>query len=405
MAAPVLTPEEIAQLEKERIEAIGVRDAMLSAVPLKTARAAELLVADGSFAKFFTYYNDDIIGQYDAERKELNGDYIASPIVEADITNPASLIASRTTPSLPATDIIRIAEFDGVPLILDSDNEQQHVIDQAGPEDVLQNGISGTVPTVTVTSLTASALTASSTTLDMIDTFGPMSFTIGDVFIVHDGGTDAAVIEVTGVTDNAGGNPPYDITLDIDVIIAPAGTIASSSPVIDSFSGFNNTERTTKVASDSSLQPLMDTLIVQLEGFINSRIANLNPQLTALAAQEDPDAVAEIITTTGLVNVSKTFLTNYLVSTDISDTGLASLSTERGTRATEITTRLAQIVANFTGQTENYFNRRYGTGNDRGNTARGTLRLQKNSEQGIVTVQGLADAAQDAIDAIDAILA
>ena len=54
MAAPVLTPEEIAQLEKERIEAIGVRDAMLSAVPLKTARAAELLVADGSFAKFFT---------------------------------------------------------------------------------------------------------------------------------------------------------------------------------------------------------------------------------------------------------------------------------------------------------------------------------------------------------------
>ena len=406
MAAPILTDAERAQLEKERDAQISLRDVSLAAVPAKIARAAELAVADGSFKKFFDYYNDDIIAQYDAEKRALNGDYIDAPIVEADITEPANQnLTHRTAPALPDTDLLRIAEFDGGPLLVDPLNETQAISDQADVEDVLENGVAGTTPTVTATSLTASNLDSNSTTLDMIDATGPMAFVIGDILVVHDGGSDAAVIEVTGVTDNAGGDPPYDITLDIIFHVEPSGTISSGADVIGGFSGFNNTERTNKVASDSNLQPVIDSLITSLEIELNLRLTSLSEQLVALGLNQDPDAVAEIATTIGLVNTSDSFIDNYLLTTDISDTGLASLASERGSRGSEITTRVSQINANYTGQTENYYDRRYNSGNDRANLSRGTLRLQKNAEDGAVNAQARADVAQDSIDAYDAILA
>jgi hypothetical protein len=111
---PTLSPAEIAQLQAEKAKQENFASAMLAAVPQKTARAAELAVADGAFQKFFDYYNDDIIGKYDAERKALNGQYIADPISEDDIIGPASIDGSvRTTPTMPDTDIVRVDEFDG----------------------------------------------------------------------------------------------------------------------------------------------------------------------------------------------------------------------------------------------------------------------------------------------------
>jgi hypothetical protein len=103
-------------------------------------------------------------------------------------------------------------------------------------------------------------------------------------------------------------------------------------------------------------------------------------------------------------NTSKTFLTNYLVTTIISDTGLGTLATERATRGAQITARVTAIVAAYTGQTENYFDRRYTVANDRANTARGTLRLQKATEGSVSQLTSYADQAQDAIDAINALL-
>ncbi len=404
MAAPTLTQEEIDILNAEKTTQEGVATTFAAAVPAKNARAADLAVQDGAFKKFFNYYNDDIIGQYDTERKALDGLFIISPIVEDDILKPANLEAHRTTPSLPATDIIRIVEFDGGGTDTSVINESQHITDQSPIEDKLQNGVSGTSPTTTITSLTNSVLTSSSTTLNMLDATGPMSFTIGDVFVVHDGGTDAAVIEVTSVLDNGGGNPPFDFTLGIIVKVAPSGTLASSSSVKHPFSGFTDAERNTKTATDTDFQPLMDSLVASLQAILALRLARLAEQIAAIDANADPDAVAELASAKTDAQTSDTFITNYLVSTDVSDTGLTSLSTERGTRSTEITTRIAQIVANFTGQTENYYNRRFETGNDRGSTSRGTLRLQKNVEQGAIQAQFYADNAQALVDAIDALL-
>jgi len=114
MPAPTLSPAEIAQLEAEAEKQQGFADSLAAQVPAKTARAAELAVADGGFKKFFDYYNDEIIGQYDAEYRALNGRYIVDPITEADVEGPANIDGSvRTTPTLPDTDVIRVAEFDG----------------------------------------------------------------------------------------------------------------------------------------------------------------------------------------------------------------------------------------------------------------------------------------------------
>lgn len=404
MAAPTLTPEQIASLEAEQLKQESAVLTFEATVPLKEARAADLAIQDSAFKSFFDYYNDEIIGIYDSERQELDGLFIIDPIVEDDILKPAELEPHRTTPALPNTDIIRVTEFDGGGTDTNSDNEQQNIINQVLNEDVLVNGISGTSPVVTGTSLTASSLNAASTTLDMIDAAGPTLFSIGDTFVVHDGGANTAVVQVVGVTDNVGGDPPYDISLDVLILIPPIGTIASGSDVIDSFDGFNNTERTNKVANNNDLQPLMDSLILSLTSDLLLRQVNLLAQITAIDLNQDPDGIAQLNTAKTNVLTSDSFIDNYLLTTDISDTGLLTLSTERGVRGPQITSRIAEIILNYTNQTENYYDRRYSSGNDRGSTGRGTLRLQTNAEQGAITSQAYADNAQAQADAITNLL-
>lgn len=396
MAAPTLTQAEIDVLTSEKAKQEDVAATFAAAVPTRTARAAELEIQDGAFKKFFDYYNDDIVGQYDAERKEFDGLFIISPIVEDDILKPANLEFHRTTPTLPVTDIIRVVEFDGGGTDTTIVNELQHIADQLDAENTLQNGYGSGTPTSAVTT---TSLTGASTTLNVTNGSAE-TITNGDVYVVFDG-SNTAVIQVDNLTDGSGGNPPFLSNLDITIIVA--GNVSIGADLIV-FTGFTDAERNTKTATDPNLQPLMDSLIQDLEDLLNDRVARLDAQDTAIDANEDPDAVAQLAAQKALNGISRTFINNYLISTDISDTGLTSLATERGTRGTEITTRIAQIVANYTGQTENYYDRRYVTGNDRGSTSRGTLRLQKDAEQGIVASQEYSDNAQALVDALDALL-
>lgn len=403
MPAPILTPEQIAQLQKEKAQQANFRDAMAAAVPAKAARAAELAVADSAFQAFFNYYNDDIIVKYDAERKALNGQFIAAPITEADVVGPASLNGTvRTTPTSPVTDIIRVPQFDGGPLTSTLVNEVQHITDQAAAEDTLVNGYPSGGGFTEATAETDTALTGASTTLDISDPTNPLTIAINDIFIVK-GVSNIAVVKVTSVLDNMGGDPPYEFTYGIQVIVPPVGTIPIGSS-LEEFTGFTNTERTNKVTTDPLLQPLMDYLIDQLELHINSRKSRLIEQLAAIAGNQDPDGVAALATATTNINTSNNFLTSYLLTTVISDTGLATLSTERGVRGGQITARVAAIVAAYTGQTENYFDRRYTIANDRANTSRGTLRLKLNADSAGAALSSYSDGAQSAIDAIDAML-
>lgn len=399
---PTLTAQEIAQLQAEKAKQENFAEAMLAAVPQKQARAAELAVADGAFKKFFDYYNDDIIAHYDSERKALDGQYIAEPITEDDVLGPATLDGTvRTTPTMPVTDIVRVDEFDGGPLISTEVNETQAIADQAESEDVLKNGY-GAGSGFNATTETDSTLSAASTTLKLKDPTTTFSIPNGSVLVVKGTG-DLAIVEIVSVTIPITMSAPYEATYAINVIVAPTGTLATGSE-LDDFTGFTNAERTAKTASDTDYQDLMDYLIDNLETAIGVRQARLAEQLTAIAANQDPDGTAEFATATTNINTSNTFLTAYLVTTDISDTGLASLATERGTRGAQITARVAQIEAAYTGRTENYYDRRYTVANDRANTARGTLRLQKATEESVNQLNAFAAGAQGAIDAMDALL-
>ncbi len=406
MAKPVPSTAQQAAIEAVVSRKENQKDAFEAAAAAQDTEIALLLLIDSAFSDLFDYYNDDIIGNYDAERKAINGTFITTPITSTDIDDvSANPPTGRLVPTPPTRDIVRVTEFDDLAYTdLDTVFEELHILDQFDAEDKLANGVSGTTPTITGTSVTAAALTASSTTLGMLDAVGPMSFSIGDVFVVHDGGTDAAVVEVTSVTDNLGGDPPFNFTLGIIVKIAPTGTIASGVNVKAPFSGFTNPERTAKTATDSDLQPIMDELIVTLTAALTARQARIAEMITALGANDDPDAIAEIATATTAATTADTFITAYLVGTDISDTGLASLATERGTRSTFLTARLVEILAAYTGQTEDYYEERFQISNDRGNTERGTKREVTNAENVKANALAMAAGLEDSITALNDIL-
>lgn len=379
MAKPIPTGDQLIALQAEIAGNNAQISALNDSVPLQDPIIDRKQKVDDAFKDLFAYYNDDVIGKYDAERKAITGVYVLNPVVEADIvgvgSNPPS---GRLVPTPPVFDIVRIAEFDaGAYLGSVSNYEQQHIIDQAAIENVLVNGYGAGSYPLTLTTFTA--ITPSSTTLTLQDSAVPIAVSPGEVFVVLGVG-DLAVVKVLTITpNNPPTPPPYKSNLTIELIVPPTGTI-SSGQTLEAFTGFTNAERTTKITSNPAYQPLMNYLVAQLQARINDRISRLNEQLAALAANEDPDGVANIATAVTNANSSKTFLTNYLITTDISDTGIALLASERGTRSGQLTTRLAQILAAYTGQTEDYYEQRYQTANNRGNTQRGTLRAVENAK-------------------------
>ena len=377
MPKPIPTPDQITAINETVQGQTTMQTALNDSAALQDPEIDRATKVDQAFKDLFDWYNDKIIGKYDAEKKALNGVFVTSPVIEADIigvgSNPPS---GRLVPTPPVQDIVRIPEFDGGNTSVHSVYEQLHITNQADVEDKLVNGYGpGSYP---MTLTTTTALTPSSTTLELEDTAVAITIVPNEVFIVADGG-DIAVVKVVSITDTSMTPPPYTAELVIELLVPPSGTIASGA-TLDSFTGFTNVERTNKVASDPDYQPLMDYYIAQLESHINARKARLAEQLLALGTNEDPDGISDIAIATTNINNSDLFLTNYLLTTDISDTGLASLSSERSTRSGQITTRLAQINAAYTGQTENYYDARYSVANNRGNTSRGTLRAKSNAQ-------------------------
>jgi hypothetical protein len=401
MPGPVLSPEEIAQLKKDQAKAAAAAETYTANIAGQQAEAARLAVTDGAFKKFFDYYNNDIIGKYDLERKALNGQYVDTPIVEADIISAANLQGGRLQPSLPATDLVRIGQFDGTPLLNDPLNESQGITDQALIETALVSGYGGTAPANTV--VTATALTAASTTLKLTDPSATYSIAPNSIFVVAFGG-DLAVIKVlTFVMQVTPAPPPYVANLTIEVLVPPSGTISTGAN-LTVFNGFSNSERNTKTAASPSLQPLMNYLVTQLQAKVNLIITSINYQLSAIGSNQDPDGTANFNQASVDANTSKTFLTNYLITTNINNSGIGTLSVERGVRSGQITTRLSQINAAYTGQTLNYYNERYNSANNRGNTARGSLRLQKAAEQNSSTSAAYASTLTAQANAIGSIL-
>lgn len=405
MPGPVLSPEQIAQLKADKeakLQSIQVR---ISSIAAKEAQVAKLTVSDSAFKSFFDYYNTGIISKYEDERRAIDGQYIAQPITEGDILGPATVDGSvRTTPTMPQTDILRVDEFDGGPLVQEQFLfEQKHINDQSVVETYLKTGCPNT-GTLNSTTKTTSILTSSSTSVGITDTVAYV-INVGDFIAITDGIT-ASIVKVLSVTDTTPPAPeppppvpgPSTATLGIEMIINPIGSIASGSDC-RKFNGFNNTERINKDASDNSFQPIMDALIVMLSEELNNRDDRLTEQLTALNGNQDPNQT-DITSAKSNIQMSKSFIENYLVGMDISDTGMTSLSNDRTSRGNQLTTRLSQIASSVV----TFYDSRYDMANNRGNTSRGTLRLQKSTESTLGTIDDFIASAQAQVDAIDALL-
>jgi hypothetical protein len=406
MAKPTPNPAQIAAINAEVAALTNQQTSLVDSAAAQGPIIAQKQLIDDAFKNLFNWYNDAIIKRYDAERKAINGSFIASPVVEADILGVAqNPPTGRLVPTPPATAVVRIPEFDGTAYTSnDPLHELQHLTDEEPWISYLQTGVPGTLPTVTLASQTASALTPSSTTLAVTSATGPMIITAGDILIVHNGGTDAAVVKVLTATPTIPPPPPYAFALTIEVMIPPTGTIASGSTLLAGFTGFTNSERIAKVTTNPNLQPIMNMLIAKLKAPLNARLPVIATQLVALNANEDPDGVADITTAKTNALAAQTFINNYLLTTDISNTGLASVFSERSNRTTYLNTRISQILAAYTGQTENYYDFRYNTANNRGDAVKGTLRALSNAQNVQTVLNSLSSSITSTVSALNGIL-
>lgn len=406
MSKPIPSPSQIAAIKAQIADLNNQSTSLILSAAAQTAVIARNQSIDDAFKALFSWYNDSIIGKYDAERKAINGSFVVSPVLEADILavaqNPPT---GRLVPTPPSTAVVRIAEFDGTAYTGSTSlNELQGISDEDPWIAYLSSGVSGTLPTITPTTLTSTSLTPSSTTLGISDAVGPISFSIGDVLVVHSGGTDAAVVQVTSVTPGVGVPPPYTFTLGIQVKVAPVGTISSGGFTEAGFLGFTNAERIVKTATDTNQQPIMNSLVSKIQAALNERLPRLADQLSALNTNDDPDGTSSITTAKSNATAAQTFISSYLVSTDISNVGLGSLNTEKTARAAYLSTRISQIIAAYTGQTENYYDKRYGTANNRGDTQKGTLRALSNAQNVQNVLNGMVSGIASTVSALNSIL-
>lgn len=372
MAKPIPSPEQIDLINALIAQKQGEITAATNYIASLDVDIANKTSIDEAFKDLWNWYNDSIINPYVDERRAINGLFLVDPLTNDDIEDvifdPTN---ARLFPDPGNFDIKRISQFDGTPTDTDSEYELSYLQDQSIIEDYLVNGFGGTIPGGTLTNIvTTTAITPASTQVTLDDTTdGDLALAIGDRFILDDTISQVA-IEVTGFVENPGGSDMWDV----DFIFLVSGSVGIGSTIDIDFVGFDNTDRTNKTSID--YQPILDGLISNLETVLNNRITKLDEQITARGNNDDPDGSFGLTD----LNTSKAFIQNYLLTTDISDIGLTSLSTERISRTSDANTRVATINAAFTGQTENYYDRRYEIGNDRAQIRRGMLTEIRNLE-------------------------
>lgn len=400
MGLPTPSPGEIAALTALK----GIADAGVAAGPGKVAAIQSAIDAQQEVENFqkstFDTVNDEIIRRYEVERRWIDGQDIAAPIVEADLQSFASRDGNGRLWNGGAFDPLRIAEFDGTPLAaLEADNETDLFTNQDTILDQLQNGISSTTLTNGVTN---TAFNSSSTDGEVeSDSAGEL---VDGNFLLITSATDSALVKVINVVESAGPSP-FQYTFDIDEYIAvPAGTIAIGSDAgVEDFAGFNNTERTNKTANDSFFQNIMDGLIGALETNFNDRKTALNNEKTELQTNLDDNLDAQAETD---VDTSITVIDGFLGATppstiDVSDTGIAAIDTEKGIRETEITQRIIDIAAAIAfgeAGTKSYYDVRFETTEGRVRLNNGSIVLlndletsKSNAQIGAIEAQGLSD--------------
>lgn len=391
MAAPVLTSAEQAELAKQKTQQEQFAADMAANIVAQDQNVIDIANQESAYTKYFNWYTDDVLAHYYSERRALNGLFQASPIVFADATNPGNKIDSRTTPTMPDTDVIRIAEFDGGGTSYDPDNEQRYIDDQEAIANALVNG-AGTDTGSDLITVDLEPDNPGSIVIS-IPAPGLISINAGETYLLRDNFDELAVFTVDTVTPEppiAGDNAA---TITFTWVIRPINAIPAGTTFLNSTSSYTDVERDTKTAPGS--QDSLDMLINELVRRINGRITAMAAQTTAIGLNDNTDsnfatALANIVTSTAALNA-------YLVSTDISDAGLAVLAAETATRQGQVTTRLSQLPSTMAPLQEAV----YQIANAIGNSINGTIVSTAAATNSKATAEKYKETAEAVVGVID----
>lgn len=424
MGLPSPNPSQTQSLQELKAVAdAGVQGAIDKEAAIQEAIDKQQDVEDYQ-KSLFDILNDEIFRRYEIEKRWLNGKDIVSPIVEADLQNFANEdITSRLWNNgnfAPK----RIDEFDGIPLVdLETEHELSWFIPQDDAVDLLLNGIVGQI-LLTPGATTISSINDTSTSLSIKNNL--VAISINDHLLISNG-VNVAIVKVTS-TPSIGGyctgedNPPQVTqptceadngtwtvtnTMNIEMVLKPGATIAAGSPVGQTqYNGFNNTERTTKIASDPNLQVIMDNLLDELHNIFDKRITAMQNQLDEVQNNQDDNLPASIETN---LNTSISALQGFLGVTppstiDVSDTGITAIGDEKAVRQPQATSRPSTIdTALAFGETgtKSYYDVRFETSGSRCRLNNGSINLLKKLIQSKIDAQAGGLEAQALSDRYD----
>lgn len=393
MAAPTPTPSQIEGIEGAK----ALAESAVSGADLAIQGYEEAIVVYtdiDNFAKSLFDYYSAIIRNYELEVRYMNGLLVAAPIVEADILDLVESTGRLFDGTLEAA---RIDEFDGLPLDpTDDKNETDQFPLQDDALTKLQSGFGTTSMTNGVTN----SIITSASTSGSVDSDNSGELSDGNFLLVNSG-SDAAIFQVSGVAEVGIGPFTYTFTID-NFEINPVGTLGIGSTAGGSFSGFNNTERTSHVAAPAWRQSLFDVLLDLLNDSLDDRRAALVNELSAFTANDneakDPQAGIDISTSISAIDG---FLGVTPPATlDVSDTGITAIDAEKVVRLAEITARITTVATEIsTGDVSgSFYDSRYDQAAQRGQIANGHLaqlkaleKAKANAEAGQVSAQALAD--------------
>lgn len=404
MALPTPSPTQLAALEALKAVAnAGATGAVDKVNAIQSALDKQQDVED--FQKqTFDALNDEIIRRYEVERRWIDGQDIVAPIIENDVQQFAADSSGRLDNGGDYAPL-RIPEFDGGPLsLLEPRFELQIFIEQDEVLDYLQNGIAGQV-LLDVGANIETGIDENSTSVNILD--DTTTINNDDVLFVSGGGF-AGLLKVTNATAGgscAGEAPPgsgIDETtclanggtwtpangIDFVWLIPPTGLIPALSEIGQKqFLGFNNTERTNKVATDTDFQPLLDGFLSDLHALFDERKVALNNQLTEIQANQDDniDPNAETNVTTSISAIDGFLGVTPPSTIDISDTGITAINDERNTRQPQATSRPGQIASAI--MAGDFYNLRFGTSEGRCRLNNGSIVLLNDLESAKIGAQ------------------
>lgn len=373
--------DAIVEVEKKRDNFLGVDDAN----------------------KVFFDEQNRIVSQYETERAQINGE-VADTITESQIQNSGYLRDpndfypfSNTPPFYTETFPKVIPEVNGNIISNLSIYENQIIPDLTDTVELFTDGYSdspnvgqlgtGYDPTGFEINLT--------------------SYSVGTQLLIRDG-NGVVFCEITDTTLV----PPSTIVYESTNIIGPTpGTPQTGADVTGSFSGFSDSERRTKTASSSSLQPFFDVLVDQVDNFVQDWIDALAIQKTQLENNEDTRTIEETQNNAALsiVNGALSSLqswqalpetsTNHSDTTKYNDAGIAIIETllstrDTATRVAEINAALGQVDVNdpLNASTPGIYFARYRKINIRINRITGSLIRAANQDTAIDALNATIDA-------------